>query len=315
MHVAGSLKSMSLKAGKGACMEMTAFDPDSSTNGMLNTGSDAPRNRHAVRRRWPKPWRTFSDKNPLSAPMVTRGSGRSGRRLSQTVKPGAIIPVCICMGKSERRASRPSRSIGPVKIRQTGTVTEALLAAFAREAAEVHVARCDGIKEYLTLAPFFSQPVPRYHRTKKMALVLLGVAALLTAYWWWKDFDRTGPTQPDRQAPPHRLQWQPLQISHQYPAGEPFEFPLPRLERMPEGMPVDVTLEASGDQPGWLQLDRERLHIRGTAPLMTANRTYRLSVRAHTAQGGDSRLLILLTIAGPPEQSAPVRQLPGHWTW
>ena len=83
---------------------------------------------------------------------------------------------------------------------------------------------------------------------------------------------------------------------------------------MPEEMPVEVTLEASGDQPSWLQLDRERLHIRGTAPLVAANQTYQLSVRAHTAQGSDSRLLVLLTITGQPDRSAPVQQLPGHWT-
>ena len=67
-------------------------------------------------------------------------------------------------GKERKKGFPPIEVDRTREIRQTGTVTEELLAAFAREAAEVHVARCDGIKEYLTLAPFFSQPEPRYHR-------------------------------------------------------------------------------------------------------------------------------------------------------
>jgi hypothetical protein len=84
-------------------------------------------------------------------------------------------------GKERKRGFPPIDVDRTREIRHTGTVTDELLAAFAREAAEVHVSRCDGIKEYLTLASYFSQPVPRYHRTKKVALVLLSVAALLTA--------------------------------------------------------------------------------------------------------------------------------------
>ena len=115
------LRRLSLKAGKGACMGMTAFDPDSSTNGMLNTGWEAPRNQvrgaggHGPSRGGPS-----INKNPLSARSATRGSGRSGRPWSQTVKPGAIIPVCFCMEKREKRASLPSMSIGPAKSGKPG---------------------------------------------------------------------------------------------------------------------------------------------------------------------------------------------------
>ena len=296
-------------------MGMTAFDPDSSTNGMLNTGWQAPRNQPRGLEETAQAVEDLLRQKSLISRFGDQGEWEVRTTLVANRQAWRYHSSVYLHGKERKKGFPPIDVDRTREIRQTGTITEELLAAFAREAAEVHVARCDGIKEYLTLTPYFSQPEPRYHRTKKMALVLLGVAALLTAYWWWKDFDRTGPIQPDQQSPPHRLQWQPLQISHQYPAGEPFEFPLPRLERMPEGMPVDVTLEATGDQPSWLQLDRQRLHIRGTAPSVAANQTYRLSVRAHTAQGGDSRLSILLTITGPPDQSAPVRQLPGHWTW
>jgi hypothetical protein len=296
-------------------MGMTAFDPDSSTNGMLDTGWEAPRNQARDSEDMAQAVADLLRHKSLSSTFGDQGEWEVRTTLAANRQAWHYHSSVFVHGK-ERKKGFPRIDVDRTReIRKTGTITEELLSDFAREAAEVHVARCNGIKEYLTLAPFFSQPLPRYHRAKKVALVLLSVAALLTAFWWWKDFNGLGLVQPDQQVPPHRLQWQPLQISHYYRAGEPFEFSLPRLERMPEEMPVEVTLEASGDQPSWLQLDHERLNIRGTAPLVAANQTYRLSVRAHTVQGSDSRLLVLLTITGEPDRSAPVRQLPGHWTW
>jgi hypothetical protein len=296
-------------------MGMTAFDPDSSTNGMLDTGWEAPRNQARDSEDMAQAVADLLRHKSLSSTFGDQGEWEVRTTLVANRQAWHYHSSVFVHGK-ERKKGFPRIAVDRTReIRKTGTITEELLSDFAREAAEVHVARCNGIKEYLTLAPFFSQPLPRYHRAKKVAVVLLSVAALLTAFWWWKDFNGLGLVQPDQQVPPHRLQWQPLQVAHHYRAGEPFEFPLPRLERMPEGMPVEVTLEASGDQPSWLQLDYERLNIRGTAPLVAANQTYRLSVRAHTVQGSDSRLLVLLTITGEPDRSAPVRQLPGHWTW
>jgi hypothetical protein len=115
--------------------------------------------------------------------------------------------------------------------------------------------------------------------------------------------------------PPHRLRWPPLEASYQAPAGEPFVFPLPPLAHTPAGRPVDVTLEASGDEPSWLQLDRERLSIGGTAPLAAEDRTYRLMIRAHAAQGGDGRWLVWLRIIGQPARRPVTPQLFHHWTW
>jgi energy-coupling factor transporter ATP-binding protein EcfA2 len=115
--------------------------------------------------------------------------------------------------------------------------------------------------------------------------------------------------------PPHRLRWPPVEVSYQAPAGEPFVFLLPSLVHTRAGRPVDVTLEASGDEPSWLQLDRERLSIGGTAPLAAEDRTYRLMIRAHAAQGGDGRWLVWLRIIGQPARRPVTRQFPGHWTW
>jgi hypothetical protein len=165
------------------------------------------------------------------------------------------------------------------------------------------------------MASILSQSLPRHHWTKKVALVLLSVAVLLPVYWLWRASNSVVPEEPDWEPPPHSVRWRPLQISYDYPAGEPFAFPLPALESTPEGMPIEVTLEASGDELSWLQLDHERLHIRGIAPLTAEDQTYRLIVRAHAEQGSDSRLLVLLTITGQPSRITPAPQLRGHWAW
>jgi hypothetical protein len=115
--------------------------------------------------------------------------------------------------------------------------------------------------------------------------------------------------------PPRSESWLPLEASYQVSAGEPFMFPLPILAHPPEGTPVDVALEASGDKPSWLQLDRGRLSIGGTAPPVAEDRTYRLMIRTHAGQGGDGQLLVWLTIIGQPDRSPVTRRFPGHWTW
>jgi Protein kinase domain len=137
---------------------------------------------------------------------------------------------------------------------------------------------------------------------------VMGVAGMLMLM-------RGLPQPPPGELPPYHLRWLPLEASYQAPAGEPFVFPLPPLAHSPAGRPVDVTLEASGDAPSWLQLDRERLSIGGTAPLAAEDRTYRLMIRAHAEQGGDSQWLVLLTITGLPGRVTPPPQLRGHWTW
>ncbi|HSF32000.1 MAG TPA: putative Ig domain-containing protein [Candidatus Tectomicrobia bacterium] len=111
------------------------------------------------------------------------------------------------------------------------------------------------------------------------------------------------------------MRWQPLQVSYQSAAGEPFVFSLPSLERIPTGKSVQVALEPSGDNPSWLQLDHERLQIRGTAPHVTEDQTHQLIVRARAESGSDSRLLVLLTITAHPQKITPSPQLRGHWTW
>jgi hypothetical protein len=219
-------------------------------------------------------------------------------------------------------------------IRQLGAVTEEMSASFAREAVEVHLARCASVAEYHLMRSVFAPPVPQLQRLKKVTkvtIMLFGIMVLLSAYWWWpgtqrrvleppvqtlwRETDSAVLEQPESKPLAHGVRWQSVQLTHHLAAGEPFELPLPPLEHLPGGPPGEVTLKASRETPSWLELDRERLSIRGTAPIATADQTYRFSVHAHAEAGSDSQLVILLTITGQTDPIPSTPQLRGHWTW
>jgi hypothetical protein len=96
------------------------------------------------------------------------------------------------------------------QIRLAEAVSEDIRAAFAREAVEVHVARCTSVAEHIRMASIPSQPRRWHARMKTMALVLCGVVALVTAYWLWKGSESLRPGQPHSNQP-ERITPTPLQ--------------------------------------------------------------------------------------------------------
>jgi hypothetical protein len=158
------------------------------------------------------------------------------------------------------------------------------------------------------------EPSPHYRRKLIAVGVILG-AALPAIFWLWQQPRRPPPEKLLLPTAAHWVRWQEAIVSHQYPAAKAFSFSLPLLQRSPEGLPVEVTLEMSGDSPNWLRFDRERLAMHGEAPRSAKDQTFRLIVRASAERGNDSQLLVLLTITSPANEPSPAPRLPGHWTW
>jgi hypothetical protein len=296
-------------------MGLSTSDPQSATNGTPEAGRELPEV-HA---------RVLGDRpqavaDLLQNKVLTRSFGFQGEWEVRTTliigrQAWRYRSSVLLHGKEMGGNYSPIDVDWTHKIRQAKAVTEEMLVEFAGEAVEVHFLRCADVADYSLMASIYAQSPPRYRWMNKAALVLLCVAALSTAYWFWWRGNGVGPVQSHQEPPPHSLQWQAVQVSHRFPAGEPFVLPLPTLEHTPDGRAVEVTIEGLGDESNWLHLDRERLHIRGTAPLVAEDRTYWLIVRAQTEVGSDSRLLVLLTITGQPDLSAPTPQLPSHWAW
>jgi hypothetical protein len=134
-------------------------------------------------------------------------------------------------------------------------------------------------------------------RLRLVASVTVLVAAFLTTYWLGGHPGYMN-AEPSFVESPRMVRWQFPQVFYQQPAGTPFTLPLPSLERTPDSLPVEVTLNSSGDQPSWLQFDQDTLRISGTAPITREASTYHLIVDATTDDAGTGQLSLYLTIPG-----------------
>jgi hypothetical protein len=151
-----------------------------------------------------------------------------------------------------------------------------------------------GLVQGQVITPAALQEAPRSSRRTRLTGVALGFIMLLAIYGVWTTGNRVDP-----KPPPPSVRWQQLQVEYQHPAGDPLTLPLPILERTPEGVPVEVTLESAS--ASWLQFDRERLQVQGTPPITAGDQTYQLIVRAQAQDGDESRLQLSLTITGQPQ--------------
>jgi putative Ig domain-containing protein len=296
-------------------MGLASLDPDLSSNGTLAAGRETPATAVSERGDKGRAVAGLLQNKFLSHTFGIQGEWEVRTTLVANRQAWRYRSSVFLRGKEIKKGFVPMEGDWTQRIRQAKTVTEETLAAFAGEAVEWHFARCANVADYSMIAAIYSEPLPRHQKLKRVALILLSIAVLFTAFGLWTISRKGGPVQADREAPAPGVSWQSRQVSYQSPAGEPFMFPLPPLARMPEGIPVDVTLEASGDEPGWLQLDPERLTIGGTPPRTADDRTFQLRIRAQAEQGSDSSLLVVLTISGQPDRSTVAPQLPGHWTW
>ncbi len=106
------------------------------------------------------------------------------------------------------------------------------------------------------------------------------------------------PQSPSVYEQPKRVQWVQTTLSYQLPTGTPLTVSLPHLQRLPEDVPVKVTLEVSDSTPTWLTFDPAKLVLSGTAPQQDIGKTYHLTFRAQTTDGLESLLQLVLTLRG-----------------
>jgi hypothetical protein len=106
------------------------------------------------------------------------------------------------------------------------------------------------------------------------------------------------PQNPSVDEQPKRVQWVQTTLSYQLPTGTPLTMSLPQLQRIPEDLPVTVTLHVSDSTPTWLTFDPAKLVLSGTAPVQDTGKTYRLTFRAHTTDGLESLLQLVVTLRG-----------------
>ena len=236
------------------------------------------------------------------------------------------------------RAVPPTSSAGPIKIYYvlaglfTALVFAVTLVLFL-ESQGARIRSIEDVKNALQLPILSTIPVmkpsslisstdlrklPHHHRPKQLTVGAVMLVALLSTDWSWRHPSRPESEHLSVQPPPTTVWWQQAAVSYQHPAGEQFTFPLPNIVHSPAGVPIEVTLDASGDRPNWLQFAPDRLYIYGTAPVTAENRTYHLIFRVQPEHEGESRLPLLLTITGhrdpplPALSTAAPRSAPPH---
>lgn len=93
------------------------------------------------------------------------------------------------------------------------------------------------------------------------------------------------------------VQWEQTTMAYQLSLGKPFTVSLPPLQRLPEALPVKVTLDVSDSTPSWLTFNQDKLILSGTAPRHEAGKTYYLTLHARPADGPGSASQLIVSLA------------------
>jgi hypothetical protein len=174
----------------------TGFDPDLSTNGMLDTGRGLPEIPASLPGDITQAVADLLQNKRLTHSFGVQGEWEVRTTLVANRKAWRYRSSVFVHGKEVRKDFPPIDGDRTHHIRQAEAVTEDMLAAFAREAVETHFARCASVAEPILMALISSQPSPWHSRMKTVALVLFCVAALATAYWLWKGSESVRSEQP-----------------------------------------------------------------------------------------------------------------------
>jgi hypothetical protein len=210
-------------------------------------------------------------------------------------------------GKEIKRGFFPLDVDRTRDMRKEPTITEEMRGAFADEAVEGHFTLCAAVREYVLLASIYAGP-PRHRRLQSVAVVVLISAVLVAAYWFWRDQYQATPQSLQAKPPPQTVRWKQGQAFYQHPAGQPFAFFLPKLERIPAAVPVEIALEPSSYRPSWMAFDPQALLLSGVAPMIEEDQAYHLVFAASAEDGRASRLDVYVNIIGealPPPPPAP----------
>src|SRR5262249_45827 len=180
---------------------LAAFDPDSSTNRMLDTGWGLPEIPTSPPRDITQAVVDFLHHNLLTHSFGVQREWEVRTTLIANRQAWRYRSRVFVHGKVASKSFPSIDGVRTRRIRQAEAVSEEMLAAFAREAVEIHFARCRSVADHIRMVSIPSQPRRWHALMKTMALVLCGVVALVTAYWLWKGSESVSPEQPHSNQP------------------------------------------------------------------------------------------------------------------
>jgi hypothetical protein len=180
---------------------LTAFDLDSSTSGMLDTEWGLPEMPASPPRHISRAVADLLHNRRLTHSFGVQGEWEVLTVLISNRRAWRYRSRVFVDGKEVTRDFRTIAGDRTRQLRLAEAVSEGLLAAFAKEAVEVHFAKCTSIAEHIRMVSMPSHPRRWQARIKTMALVLCGIVALVTAYCLWKGSESLSPGQPHSNQP------------------------------------------------------------------------------------------------------------------
>jgi hypothetical protein len=189
---------------------LTALDPESATDGRLGTGLGFPDMPANPPREIAQAVADLIHTKGLAHRFGGQGEWEVRTTLSANRRAWRYRSRVLVHGQAVRQDFPTIAGDRPRRGRRAEAVSEDPLAALAREAVEVHFARCTSVAEHSRIASIPSHSRRWQARVKPMALVLCGVVALVAVYWLWKGAERLRPehpaaNHPERSAPAPKL--------------------------------------------------------------------------------------------------------------
>jgi hypothetical protein len=182
---------------------------------------------------------------------------------------------------------------------QEPEITDDMRIAFATEAAEKHLIKCQEVVSFLA-----SQPAPRRHWPIVVS-VAVGLSFIVGASLLWLSGVSPGSLflgilddrAPDvRPVDPPSRGWKQNAFSLETRANELWSIELRQFEEPSARGPIEETPESQKNRPTWLKFDSGQSLLTGTAPSSPVDQRYHLRFRKVTNGGQEQLFLVEITI-------------------
>jgi hypothetical protein len=219
--------------------------------------------------------------------------------------------VCQVCHHGEEVKKFPSKSIDHThQIKDLKEISEALQVEFIQEAASIHHAYCNAVKDHIADLPQRSSSLIDQ---KMVVLLIVSILLLALAGYWFVFSNRESfPFKPDavkpqildkKSSPSNPGTIKPPTFSYQCQSAEPCNFALPLEDH---GAKTSELVQAD-NLPSWLTFDRKLLCINGNVPPNEPTQTHTFLIRIKNQGENVRRLRVKLKIE---RNSLPRRRPP-----
>ena len=212
--------------------------------------------------------------------------------------------VCQVCRHGEAIKRFPSKTIDHThQIKDLKEIPEALQTKFIQEAASIHHAYCNAVKDHI--AELLQRSGSKLNQKVVVLLTVSFLLLALAGYWFVFSNRKSFPFKPDavkpqildkKSSPSMPDTIKPPTFFYQCKSAKPCNFALPLEDH---GAQTSELVQAV-NLPSWLTFDRKLLCINGTVPPNEPNRMHTFLIRIKDQKEGIRQLRVKLKIDGNP---------------